>query len=41
MDSHGNIAYTMNVITDVTHIALGVEPQIYVQIPGYIDDKLQ
>jgi DNA-binding CsgD family transcriptional regulator len=41
MDSHGNIVYTMNVITDVTHIALGVEPQIYIQIPGYIDDKLQ
>ncbi len=41
LDSQGNIAYTMNVITDVSHIAAMVEPQIYMQIPGYIDDKLK
>lgn len=40
LDSKGNIAFSMNVITDITHISAGMEPKIYMQIPGYIDNQL-
>lgn len=40
LDSKGNIAFSMNVISDVTHISIGMEPNIYVQIPGYIDNHI-